>query len=380
MSSVTNIRAWLPLPLIASLMSCDTSSGAEPEKPRTQAYKDVGFTEFFRRTNGWVAGDGAMSVPLSDGRVLWLFGDSFVDTFDAATGTVPCLFQVRNTAMVHHKTDLRNARTLVHSNAASRTFFRFVGGEPFWYWPVNGFQEGNAVYVYLTKLKPGGGLGFETVGHAWARLHFPELSIEGYDPLPDFKGIDFGCGFVKDSDGVHTHAYGSKLVGLDSMVFVARFKTADPGRDWRYWDGNGWTEDVAKAAVIGRGAAPSLHVCKVKNKYVLTISELSVRCDQGKEIYVSISERATGPFSLRKRVFTVDDTVEGHHPFFYLPVAHPEFMDEKGDLLVTYSINGYEPCLKNCVNGRMNPDYYRPKAIRVPLELIGFGQRQDAGR
>jgi len=186
MSSVTNIRAWLPLPLIASLMSCDTSSGAEPEKPRTQAYKDVGFTEFFRRTNGWVAGDGAMSVPLSDGRVLWLFGDSFVDTFDAATGTVPCLFQVRNTAMVHHKTDLRNARTLVHSNAASRTFFRFVGGEPFWYWPVNGFQEGNAVYVYLTKLKPGGGLGFETVGHAWARLHFPELSIEDYDPLPDF--------------------------------------------------------------------------------------------------------------------------------------------------------------------------------------------------
>jgi len=69
-------------------------------------------------------------------------------------------------------------------------------------------------------------------------------------------------------------------------------------------------------------------------------------------------------------VFTVDDTVEGHHPFFYLPVAHPEFLDEKGDLLVTYSINGYEPCLRNCVNGRMNPDYYRPKAIRVPLEMI----------
>ena len=313
-----------------------------------------------------------MSVPLSDGRVLWLFGDSFVDTFEAKTGTVPCLFQVRNTAMVHHKTDLRNARTLVHSNASSRTFFRYAGSEPFWYWPVNGFQEGNTVYIYLTKLKPGGGLGFETIGHAWARLRFPELSIEGYDPLPDFKGIDFGCGFVKDNDGVHTHAFGSKLVGLDSMVYVARFKTADPGRDWSYWDGNGWVDEVAKAAVIGHGAAPSLHVCKVRSNYVLTSSELSVRCDQGKEIYMSTSERATGPFSQRQRVFTVDDTVEGHHPFFYLPVAHPEFSDARGDLLVTYSINGYEPCLKNCINGRMNPDYYRPKAIRVPLEMIGL--------
>jgi hypothetical protein len=318
-----------------------------------------------------VAGDGAMSVPLYDGQVLWLFGDSFVDSLDVATGTVPCLFQVRNTAMVHHKSDLRNARTLVHSNASSRTFFRYSGSEKFWYWPVNGFQEGNTVYVYLTKLKPGGGLGFEIVGHAWARLRFPEMTIEGYEPLPDFKGIDFGCGFVKDTDGIHTHAFGSKLVKLDSTVYVARFKTADPTGDWNYWDGTNWVGEAAKAAVIGRGAAPSLHVCKVKNRYVLTSSELSVRCDQGKEIYMSTSERSTGPFSPRKRVFTVDDKVQGHYPFFYLPVAHPEFSDEKGDLLVTYSINGYEPCLKNCVNGRMNPDYYRPKAIRVPLGLIG---------
>lgn len=351
-------------------MCCTTSSGAQPGQPRAQAYKDAAFTEFFRRTKGWVAGDGAMSVPLSDGRVLWLFGDSFVDTLNPATGTVPCLFNVRNTAMIHHKTDLQNAHTLVHTNASSRTLFRYTGSEPYWYWPVNGFQEGNTVYIYLTKLKPGGGLGFETVGHAWAKLRFPELSIEGYEPLPDFKGIDFGCGFVKDSDGVHTYAFGSKLVKLDSMVHVARLKTSDPARDWRYWDGSGWAEDVTKAAVIGHGAAPSLHVCKLKDKYVVTSSELSVQCDQGKEIYMSTSERPTGPFSPRQRVFTIDDTVQGHHPFFYLPVAHPEFGNEKGDLLVTYSINGYEPCLKNCVNGRMNPDYYRPKAIRVPLALI----------
>src|SRR5262245_38480304 len=195
-----SLRAWFLLTLISTAASRQTVSGAEPEKPRAQVYKDVAFTDFFRRTNGWVAGDGALSVPLSDGRVLWLFGDSFVDTFDASTGTVPCLFQVRNTAMVHYKSDLRNVRTLVHSDAASRTFFRYSGSEPFWYWPVNGFQEGNTVYVYLTKLKPGGGLGFETVGHAWARLRFPELTIEGYEPLPDFKGIDFGCGFVKDAD------------------------------------------------------------------------------------------------------------------------------------------------------------------------------------
>jgi hypothetical protein len=42
------------------------------------AQKGKAFTEFFRQTNGWAAGDGATSIPLSDGRVLWLFGDSYV--------------------------------------------------------------------------------------------------------------------------------------------------------------------------------------------------------------------------------------------------------------------------------------------------------------
>jgi hypothetical protein len=37
---------------------------------------------------------------------------------------------------------------------------------------------------------------------------------------------------------------------------------------------------------------------------------------------------------------------------------------------VTYSINGYEPCVSACVRGRAIPDHYRPKAIRVPLDQI----------
>src|SRR4029077_10127329 len=64
------------------------------------AHKDQAFTEFFRRTSGWTSGDGALSVPLSDGRVLWLFGDSHVDDYDPRTKTTPCLFQVRNAGLI----------------------------------------------------------------------------------------------------------------------------------------------------------------------------------------------------------------------------------------------------------------------------------------
>src|SRR2546428_5021691 len=76
-------------------------------------HKDNQFTEFFRRSSGWTAGDGALSVPLSDGRVLWLFGDSHVDDLDPRNRSMPCLFQTRNAGLLQEKNDPRNARTLI---------------------------------------------------------------------------------------------------------------------------------------------------------------------------------------------------------------------------------------------------------------------------
>ena len=70
-------------------------------------------------------------------------------------------------------------------------------------------------------------------------------------------------------------------------------------------------------------------------------------------------------------MFTLDDVVQGHYPFFYVPAGHPELSNNQDGLLVTYCINGYAPAISPCVNGRMQPDRYRPRAIRVPLELIG---------
>ena len=108
-------RLGCPLAILLSLNvrtgSCATEAEIASGPPA--AHKDQTFTDFFRRTSGWVAGDGALSVPLPDGRVLWLFGDSHVDDFDPASGTIPCLFQTRNAALLHQTNDLRNARMIM---------------------------------------------------------------------------------------------------------------------------------------------------------------------------------------------------------------------------------------------------------------------------
>src|SRR5690606_24969483 len=46
------------------------------------------------------------------------------------------------------------------------------------------------------------------------------------------------------------------------------------------------------------------------------------------------------------------------------------FINEQDELLITYNVNGYGTCVEGCKENRMDPDHYRPRGIRVPLQLI----------
>lgn len=342
--------------------------------PVTEAREDKAFTGFFRQTNGWTAGDVATSIALSDGRVLWLFGDSYVDQFEEKTGSLPCLFDARNAVLVQCTNDPWHPRTLVNSNSGDKSFFhppKISAGEPsVWFWPAAGFQKGDTVYIHLSELQstPQGGMwGFKTIGQYWAKLSFSDLNVMGYKELPAFNGISFGCGFVKDENDGLIYAFGQKQRFTASDVFVARFPANNPEGPWTFWTGKTWDANVTNAARVTQGASTSVGVCKVGSRFLLLTTEFSVACDQGRAIYISFADRPIGPFSPRTKIFTVDDVVQGHHPFFYLAEAHPEFIQDD-QLLITYCINGYLPCVPNCVNGRMNPDYYRPRALRLLLK------------
>jgi len=339
-----------------------------------EAHRDNAFSAVFQQTNHWAAGDVATTIPLSDGRVLWLFGDSYIDQVDPATGMAPCVFDARNCVLLQNTNELLHPQTLCHFKSKDKSFFRppNAGKSEFWpcFWPGAGFQSGNTICVYLSEMQktPAGGMwGFKVIGQSWAKISFPELKVTGYVELPSLNGILFWCGFVKDEKTDFTYAFGDKNHGISSDVYVARFATQHPESNWTFWDGRNWSGNVTNAAIIAHAASTSVNICRVDNKFLLITSEFSVACDQGREIYLAVGDRPTGPFSARKKIYRIDDAVNGHHPFFYSAVPHPEFINEDG-LLITYCINGYEPCVPTCVNGRMNPDYYRPRAIRLPLK------------
>src|SRR6187401_411473 len=85
-------------------------------------------TAFFQRTNGWVAGDGATSIPLNRNsgkqEVLWLFGDSHLDDLDSKDGTVACLFQCRNAGLVQEQGVWKNGTTLAGERPGFRSWLK----------------------------------------------------------------------------------------------------------------------------------------------------------------------------------------------------------------------------------------------------------------
>jgi hypothetical protein len=106
----------------------------------------------FRKTSGWTAGDGAFSIPLTDGRVMWLFGDSHIGGYDSVSQTVPCLFQVRNAAFVHHLRDLERHHTLTGRPPGIPSLFKVLPGDSTWVWPGFGAQLGDTVYIVQSEL------------------------------------------------------------------------------------------------------------------------------------------------------------------------------------------------------------------------------------
>ena len=353
-----------------------------PGKPPLVASKDTTVTRFFRRTKGCIAADGGFSVPLRNGRVLWLMGDSHLDDLDSATGTVPCLFQARNAALLQPHADWNAANTMTLRRrpkagaAVEPTFLPHPGGDSLFCWPGAGFQWKDSVYVVCTGLrnKGTGAFGFEATGRDFLTvMHVDKL--DGPAPvtawLDESAGIAFGAGFVERDR--HVYVYGQKYTGsqMKAELYVARFaKKKGPRAAWSYWNGSGFSNDAASATPIASqtGVSGTLQVSEVEGRILLLSSELSIDCDAGTRIYASVAGTPTGPFREKKQIHAIDDRKDGHRPFFYVAIAHPEYINDRQELLITYAVNGYGSCVPDCRDNRMDPDLYRLRGIRVAMD------------
>lgn len=366
--------------------------GLQPASTQNAAYPDTTFTNYFRRESGWTAGDATLSIPLPNNKVLWLFGDSYIDNYNPADTSLPCMFQVRNAAMLQTKSNPNQMTTLLDysQSGINRTLFKLSNNElPYYYfWPGHGYVHGDTVYIFLQRYHtPQGSSQINHVGTYLAKMLLPNLELVGIYALPATDGIFFGRWVFVPVNGNFVFVYGNKVhdvpFGNGTLKvwkpYVARVPINNPMGPWQFRTSNSWSNDPAQAAPIStHGVSPGFSVLRRDGDlYLITQQNGYLQCGSGREIY-SIKGGAAPwePFTSKQTIYVAPDQYNGQYLLTYNAYVHPSWNRKEG-LLISYNVNDhsdtskYKNCPSQCFYGNTrNADTYRPKFIRLPWSAL----------
>ena len=348
---------------------------------------DTAFTQLFRQDCcGWTGSDGAISIPLDNGKTLWAMGDSYIGEVFADTSR-PCYPESR---LVNNALLLQEGNALATYFNDTDTSAYIPGTDTTLFWPGHGIQVNDTIYLFFYEIKRAG----QTYNSVrLVKLDAHSLRILEITTLPDLADIRFGR-YVLQEEGFF-YIFGNRVTGtgLGTVItpYLARLSTNYSLGEfgfWEFYNGTGWSPDVSEAQSLfpaGETLSSYFSVLKLYGEYHL-ISQASFL---GSRIYKWSSSQITGPYTNRTVLYNTQPfrDYNGCRLFTYNAMVHSQFNNEKGVLLsfnvipdrsdiscsITYcGISCCPPC-SFCLHPLVfqNADTYRPKFVRAPLCLFG---------
>ena len=307
---------------------------------------------FTRYGNGWTGGDGAISYKLPDGRVMWLWGDSFLDTVYPDRHR-PVIGFIHNQLTTM---DMNGSNFITYYNGTKKNpkpYFQTSDND--FYWPTFAFMNSNktSVYVFLDKVHANGGgaFDFNIVGIDIAVLNYPSLRVQKITPFTRDTLVNWAGDAYESSDG-YVYLYGAESTKYNKFVHVARSPKNNP-LNATYWNGNAWTNNEDSSARILGGVSEGFSFFEYQGKQYLLSQENLL----GPNIYIWDAASPTGPFTNKRLVYTTPQKVGKFSVWTYNAKAHIEFTTDN-KLLVGYCTNSQTG------NGLYkNADTYRPYFI-----------------
>lgn len=312
-------------------------------------------------------GDGMYSIPLPDGRSIFLMGDSYLGT--VTNGTRPFgTHMYRNTYFVY---DNGTVWGIADGNGAN-TSAAVPPGQPFevkWYWPGHGFTVGNRLFIFQELMYQGaeGAWGFRYETTRVLEYSLPEITLVR-DSATLFNGsedIHFGAAALNDGKWLYIYAQVDIENDFDPVteVLVARTDADRIYTEWEYWTGSGWSGNPALAAPLdGLASVPvssQFNVFMLDGKYVLLTQDKTFNSGR---IWTFTSDNAWGPWSNKKLVYEIPALKSNWYT--YNAMAHPQF-EKDGMILVSYNVN-----TDDFSEQFSNVESYRPRFFWAEKEMI----------
>lgn len=317
--------------------------------------------------------DGSLSIDLGDGESLFIWGDSFIGPVKDDRRMSPSKFILGNTATLWNGETAQSIfggtfhdpKSFIQVDSSSQD-------KPLWYWPGDGYVQGNQILLFLSKYSKkhgeSGPFAFEYEGCDLLILDKKSFQVRSRQTfLNRSSPIHYGHGvLLKDQ---HLYIYGSKVdhSNFQAELHVMRLEIQDTLLDGRrsYWDGHRWNSDPnASQPIEGiKSAVSEQFSIRVVNGKIILLNQ--DRYQNPGQIYTYHSMRPEGPFRNQTLVFTVDEPgLKQDSLFTYNAMMHPQIR-HNDRILVSYNVNTFSSSLL-----WKKASVYRPRFLWVPLSAI----------
>lgn len=338
----------------------------------------------FPLKDGWLGGDGDVSIPINAVTTLFIFSDTYVGYKNHQSRKEPGMKMVSNsiavqTCLPNGETDVKYFWNNMYTENPEPIFKTYT--KRYIYWVPGAFLVNDNLYIVLEKIGPKLGaspvnlFNFSLLGFTLAKINNPhtvpnEWEIE-YIPLPDF---------------VYPEMAISPHVKLDNYIyfFVSRHDKAqvlvrkqldfidNPEKPFEYYALNKtWktgldTNDMDTVVNGFRSTTVNYHP---EMKQWVMVCDIKFRDNK---IKMRTAPELTGPWSDEIIIYEIPEVTLGnpsYHKsnFCYLPRECIQSYDlKKHEMLITYDINN-----SDFSEIASNVQIYTPKVITVSLKKYG---------
>ncbi len=299
---------------------------------------------FFRNDKFWRGADGAATIDLENGKILWLFSDTFIDT--AGTALRSNSVMINNSLAIQEGNELGKSKLNFFWKGKKnhpKSFFELPGKT--WFWTGHGIVLNGKLVIFLFEEKSTSeGLGFETVGWSVAIIDNPDDDPKKWEVKyvkgPETFGVIIGSSAVL-KDSLYVYAFGVKEPGTHE-TYLLRFESNKlengdlSGMEW--WCENAWTKNVyiepKQAALFSGQTEFSVHFDKELGKFI----QIQTYGFGLSSIGYRLADKLQGPWSDSVMIYT--PKLKHEKDFNYTANAHPELSST--GLFITYNINNFD--------------------------------------
>ena len=343
-------------------------------QPRFTVAALPGHDAAFERTAGWSGGDGAYTIGLGEGRVLWVFGDTFVGRVKEGRRV--------DSRLINNSAALQAGGT---PTEASLSFFYKTGadGQPAaffepqdgigWFWPYHGVKTAEGLFLFLLQVEAAEGpeaFAFRLVATWLGKVENAAEAPERWKlavrkiPWGDERRL-FGSSVLLREGTAYIYGTVDEIIeGVAAKQVILARAPAERLWDfsaWRFFSEGGWVEEVEAAGRVCEDAAGEFSVSFQPGlgRYVMVFTEGGL----SEHMALRTAPRPEGPWGEPLRFYSCPEAGWNPTIFCYAAKGHPELAAGAGELIVTYVANATDFALLES-DARL----YRPRFVKIAFE------------